>query len=69
MNLKKEKMMVRMSSFGILTVIMLLMMVAYITLQEGFQVHFQSLAEEMVLGVAPAVAALSMVFQAEVGKH
>ena len=69
MNLKKEKMMVRMSSFGILIVIMLLMMVAYITLQEGFQVHFQALAEEMVLGVASEVAALAMVLQAEVGKH
>ena len=46
----KKKMMVRMSSFGIFTLIMLLMMVAYITLQEGFQVHFQALAEEMVFG-------------------
>ena len=61
--------MVRMSSIGIFTAIMLLMMVVYITLEKGFQVHFQALAEEMVLGVAPAVAALSMVFQAEVGKH
>ena len=57
-----------MSSFGIFTVIMLLMMVAYINLQEGFQVHFQALAEEMVLGVAWEAAALAMVVQAEVGK-
>ena len=49
---KKEKMMVRMSSFGIFIEIMHLMTVVYITLLEGFQVHFQALAEEMALGVA-----------------
>ena len=61
--------MVRMSSIGIFTAIMLLMMVVYITLQEGFQVHFQALAEEMVLGVASEVEALAVVAQVGVDKH
>ncbi len=61
--------MVRMSSIAIFTAIMLLMMVVYITLEKGFQVHFQALAEEMVLGVASLVAGLAMVVQVEVDKH
>ena len=61
--------MVRMSSIGIFTAIMLLMMVVYNTLEKGFQVHFQALAEEMVLGVASVVAGLAVVVQVEVDKH
>ena len=46
-----------------------LMMVVFTTLLEGFQVHFQTLAEEVVLAVVSEVEASAAVVQAEVGKQ
>ena len=56
-----------MSSFGTFIETMHSMMVAFTTLQENFQAHFQTLVVEVALAVASEAAALEAVELAEDG--
>ena len=58
-----------MSSIGTFIETMHSMMVAFTTLQENFQAHFQTLVEEVVLGVASEVVASEVVELAAVGNN